>query len=135
MWLLKFLPDWIFYLILFSGVLGLIISRFIPLYYRTATQALSVSLLVIGIFMSGAIYDYHAWQDQVNELKVKLAEAEIKSAETNTKIVEKVVTKTELYREKAKDIIHYVDREIIKYDSSCDIPKEFIDAHNKAASK
>lgn len=135
MWLLKYLPEWLFYLILFAGVLGLIISRFVPLYYRTAVQALCASFLVIGIFMSGAIYDYHAWQEQVSELKVKLAEAEAKSAESNTKIVEKVVTKTEHYREKAKDIIHYVDREIIKYDSSCDIPKEFIDAHNKAASK
>lgn len=135
MWILKYLPDWIFYLILLIGVLGLIISRFIPLYYRTAAQALCASFIVIGVFMSGAIYDYHSWQDQVIELKTKLAEAELKSAESNTKIVEKVITKTEHYREKGKDIIQYVDREIVKYDSRCEIPKEFIEAHNKAASK
>lgn len=97
-------------------------------------QALSASFIVVGLFMAGAIYDYHSWQDQVNELKVKLSEAETKSAETNTVIVEKVIKKTEYYKEKGADTIKYIDREVVKYDSSCVVPKEFIDAHNKAAS-
>lgn len=71
MWLLKFLPDWIFYTILLSGFVGLVTSKFVPIYYRTAVQSLSVGLLVVGIFMAGAIHDNAAWQERVNDLEKK----------------------------------------------------------------
>ena len=44
-----------------------------------------------------------------------------------------------MVREKGKDIIQYVDREviknqeIIKYIEQCPVPKEIIDIHNQAA--
>lgn len=83
--------------------------------------------------------DYNAWQLKVKELEVKLAEAQTKSAKENTKIVEKVVKKTEYIKLRGQDIIKYVDRDIVKYDTKfapggqCEIPKEFIKAHNDAA--
>ena len=55
------------------------------------------------------------------------------------KIVEKVVTKTQIVKTRGQDIIKYVDKEIVKYDTKfapggvCEIPKEFIEAHNRAA--
>lgn len=135
MWLLNWLPDWLFYSILFLGVFGLIFSKFVPVYYRTAVQGISVLCIVSGIYMAGAIHNNDVWNSKVKELEVKLAEAETKSAEENVKIVEKVVKKTEYYRERGRDIIEYVDREVVKYDTRCEIPKEFIDAHNQAATK
>jgi hypothetical protein len=47
--------------------------------------------------------------------------------------VEKVVTKTLVVRERGDDIVRYVDREVVKYDSKCEIPKEAVSAVNKAA--
>jgi len=53
--------------------------------------------------------------------------------------VTKVVTKTQIVRTRGENIIKYVDREIVKYDTKfapggiCEIPKEFIKAHNDAA--
>jgi hypothetical protein len=53
--------------------------------------------------------------------------------------VEKVITKTKVVKERGDEIIKYVDREIVKYDTKflpggiCEIPKEFIKAHNDAA--
>jgi hypothetical protein len=37
--------------------------------------------------------------------------------------------------QRGEDSIKYVDREIVKYDSQCVIPKEFIDVVNKAAEQ
>ena len=135
MWLLKFLPDWIFYAILLSGVVGLIVSKFIPLYYRAAVQALAAALFIIGIFMAGAIHDNAAWEERVAELEKKVAEAQVESVKENIKIVEKIVVKKEHYKEQAKEVIKYIDREVVKYDESCKIPKEFVEAVNKAATK
>jgi hypothetical protein len=53
--------------------------------------------------------------------------------------VEKVVTKTQIIKTRGEDIVKYIDREIVKYDEKfakggvCEIPQEFIDAHNRAA--
>ena len=54
-------------------------------------------------------------------------------------VIEKVVTKTKVVKEKGQEVTKYVDREIVKYDvkfapgGECEIPKEFIKAHNEAA--
>ena len=44
-----------------------------------------------------------------------------------------------MVKEKGKDIIQYIDREVvknndvIKYVENCPVPKEIVDAHNQAA--
>lgn len=140
MWILKWLPFWIFYALLGIGVLGLAatyLMRFLPIpglyLYKTPIQLGSVALIVLGTFMSGAIHNEEAWLAKVKELEIKVKESEAKSAEENVKIVEKVVTKTNVIREKGKDIVQYIDREVVKYDSKCEIPKEAVIAVNKAA--
>ena len=140
MWILKWLPDWIFYGILLIGVLGYLATyllRFIPIpaiyMYKTPIQLVSICLIVIGVFMSGAIHNEAAWLERVKEMEAKVAEAQARSAEENVKIVEKFTTKTQVIKEKGDNIIKYVDREVVKYDNTCVIPKEFVKAHNDAA--
>jgi hypothetical protein len=144
MWILNFLPDWIFYVIFFAGLLGLLASfvmKFIPFVYmyRTPIQLCSIIAIAVGTYMAGAISEKEAWEARVKEMEAKVAAAEVESAKENIKIVEKVVTKTQIVRTRGQDIVKYVDREIVKYDTKfapggvCEIPKEFIKAHNDAA--
>ena len=144
MWMLQWLPDWFFYVIFFAGLLGLIatyIMKFIPFVYvyRTPIQAVSILAIAIGTYMSGAISNEEAWQARVKEMEAKVAAAEVQSVKENIKIVEKVVIKTQIVTTRGQDIIQYVDREIVKYDTKfapggvCEIPKEFIKALNDAA--
>lgn len=144
MWILQWLPDWIFYGIFFAGLIGLLatyVMKFIPFVYvyRTPIQAVSILAIAIGTYMSGAISNEEAWQARVKEMEAKVAAAEIQSQKENVKIVEKVVTKTQIVRTRGQDIVKYVDREIVKYDTKfapggvCEIPKEFIKALNDAA--
>lgn len=85
--------------------------------------------------MSGAIYDNDAWEARVKEMEAKVAKAEEQSKEANVQIETKIVTQTKVIREKQKDNIQYITREVTKYDNTCVIPKEFIEVHNRAASK
>jgi len=144
MWILQWLPNWIFYGIFFAGLLGLLatyVMKFIPFVYvyRTPIQAVSILAIAIGTYMSGAISNEEAWQARVKEMEAKVAAAEVQSVKENIKIVEKVVIKTQIVRTRGQDIIQYVDREIVKYDTKfapggvCEIPKEFIKALNDAA--
>ena len=144
MWILQWLPNWIFYGIFFAGLLGLLatyVMKFIPFVYvyRTPIQAVSVLAIVIGTYMSGAISNEEVWQARVKEMEAKVAAAEVESAKENVKIVEKVVVKTEYITRRGQDIIQYVDKEVVKYDTKflpggqCEIPKEFIKAINTAS--
>jgi hypothetical protein len=142
MWILKWLPDWIFYGLIVVGLLGYAATyllRLIPIpaiyIYRTPIQIVSIAFVVIGTFMSGAIHNDAQWLARVKELEEKIAIVEQKSEVVNTEIVTKIVTKTQYIKQKGEDIIKYVDKEIIKYDNSCVIPQEFVDTINKAAEK
>ena len=139
MWLLNWLPDWIFYAVGLVGLVGLFstyLLRFIPIpaiyMYKTPIQLVSIVLIGFATYMSGGIANEAKWNARVKEVEAKVAAAEVESVKQNVKIVEKVVKKTEYITRKGNDVIQYVDREIVKYDSLCVIPKEFIKAHNDA---
>jgi hypothetical protein len=139
LWLLSFVPDWIYYALVLIGIVGIILSRFVPIFYRSLAQIIFFTVAVFGVFMSGGTVMNKSYLAEVESMKQKVAEAEAKSVVENVKIVEKVVTKTKVVKEKGQDVIKYVDREVVKYDvkfapgGECEIPKEFIKAHNEAA--
>lgn len=134
MWILQFLPNWIFYLLLLAGVAAFVITKFIKLLPNAQLiQLASVAAIVVSTYMIGAISNNDAWLARVKDLEVKVAEAETKSAIANTEIVEKTVVKTQVIKQRGQDIVKYVDREVVKFDVNCVIPKEFVLSHNQAA--
>jgi hypothetical protein len=142
MWILKFLPDWIFYGIFLVGLIGFAATylfKYIPIpfiyMYRKPIQIGSVLAIIFGTFMSGAIYDNEAWLDRVKEMEAKVAKAEEESKVANEKIDNKVLQAKEKIVQKQVVVKQYIDREVTKYDNTCVIPKEFIEVHNKAAIK
>lgn len=147
MWIISFLPEWVFHLIFGLGVVGVIagfVLGFIPFIkqYRLPIQIISLLTLVLGVYLEGGLADYKEWEAKIKEMEAKVAVAEEKAKTKNVEIQEKVVTQTKVVREKGKDIIKYVDREVvkdnevIKYIESCPaIPAIIIEQHNKAATK
>ena len=146
MFIISFLPNWILHAITIAGVLGTLVGfvlGMIPLIktYIIPIRVISILLLCLGLYLEGGLADYKVWEAKVKEVEVKLAVAEIKSAKENTKIVTKVITKTQVVKTRGEDIVKYVDREIVKYDEKfakggvCEIPKEFIKAHNDSAEQ
>ena len=148
MWILHFLPDalilWICNIVLLAGILLTVTAFFIrriPVInqYRIPAQVLGIALLVMGVYWRGGYAIEMEWRERVAEVEARVAAAEAKSAEENVKIVTKVVTKTQVIRTRGADIVKYVDREIVRYDEKfakggiCEIPQEFIKAHNSAA--
>lgn len=140
MWILNFLPNWIFYGILGIGVVGLIVTyllRFIPIpmlyMYRTPIQLVSIALIVFGVYMAGAISNEEAWKARVAELEKEYAESQVVTEKVNTEVVTKYITKREVVHQKGEEIVRYIDREIVKYNEVCKLPAEVIKIHNDAA--
>ena len=142
MWILSWLPNWIFYGMVLIGVIGFAATylfKYIPVpfiyMYRKPIQIGSMLAVIFGTFMSGAIYDNEAWEARVKEMEAKVAKAEQQSKEANTVIESKVEKAKEKIVQKQIVVKQYIDREVVKYDNTCVIPKEFVEVHNKAATK
>jgi hypothetical protein len=150
MWILHFLPDalilWFCNIVLFAGAMLTVAGFFIhkipfPIIYQYQLlfKIVGIVLLVLGVHFRGGREIEMSWRERVAEVEARLAEAEAKSTKANEKIVEKVVKKTEYITRRGQDVIQYVDREIVKYDvkfapgGACEIPQEFVKAHNTAA--
>ena len=145
-WLLSFLPDWWFYALLALGLAGIFVSylmSFIPFVsmYRNLIQATSIVAIVVGTYMTGAISNEDKWQLKIKDLELKLAKAETQSAEENIKIVEKIIIKKQIVKEKGEEVIKYIDREVVKYDTKfikgedCALPDEFFNSLNQAVGE
>ena len=153
MWILHFLPDgfltFVINSILVVGFVSTILTLFVinkllmwfPAIagYSRLLQAASVAVFLLGVYLKGGYSTEMQWRERVAEAEARVAEAEQKSQQDNVKIVEKVVKRIEVVRTRGDDIIKYVDREVVKYDVKfapggvCEIPREFIIAHNRAA--
>ncbi len=138
-WMLSFLPDWFWTVLLIGSIASVVLSRFF-LAYKLPMKLAGAIGVVLSVWMLGAASNESKWEARVKELEEKLAVAEEASKQINTQVVEKVVTKTKVVQSQAKTIIEYVDREIvkdkeiIKYVEMCPVPTAIIDAHNAAAT-
>ena len=145
MWIFEWLPDAVTHIIFLVGAVGVFagfVLTFIPFVkqYKLAIQISSLFIFALGVYLEGGLADNKEWQYKIKELEGKLAVAEERSKTENVKIEEKIVTKTQVVKQKGRDIVQYIDREVvknndvIKYVENCPVPKTIIDAHNQAAT-
>lgn len=138
MFILSFLGDFLTHIILVAGIILFLAGTtlgMIPFVktYKIPAQVLGLILMSSGLYYEGKLAHKKEIEKQVSDLKVKLANAEVKSHEINTKIITEYVHDKQVIREKGDRLIKYIDREVVKYDSACIIPKDVIDAYNEAA--
>jgi len=139
MWLLHWLPDWVFHAILVVGILGLMATwflKFIPIIdkYVLPIQLIALVLTVGGVWYEGGIYNDKTWREKVTELEKKVEVAEAKSAKTNTVIETKVVTKIVKVKENTDANIKYITQYIAKdLDADCRLTTASVVQHNRAS--
>ena len=146
MWILSILPNWVIHAFLFAGLAGTIagfVLGMIPVIkqYIIPIRIISLVVLSISLFLEGGLSENQAWELRVKEMEAKVAKAEAISATENTKLLEKVVTKTQYVKGKTEYITRYLDREVvknsevIKFIEQCPaIPQAILKSHNEAAT-
>ena len=139
MWILDWLPFWVFHLLVVMGFVGLaasLVLKFIPFVslYRLPIQVASIAILVFGVYMEGGIATQEKWEARVAEVKLEMAKKEVVSAEVTTKVVTKYINKVQIVKEKGNEIIKQVPVYITKdADAKCDVPTGFVVLHDSAS--
>ena len=112
MFLLNFLPDWIFYASTFVGIIGTVLlilfGKLIPVQYKLGLQITFVFLLAIGLFFIGAISNEESWQLKVKEMEVKVAQQELAASEITTEVITKYIDRVKIVEGKTHEIIKKV---------------------------
>jgi hypothetical protein len=90
-------------------------------------------MIILGVYMAGSIANEQKWKDRVAQLEKEFAESQVKSEKVNTEVITQYVTKKEVVYQKGEAQIRYIDREIVKYNDVCKLPKDIVLFHNEAA--
>lgn len=142
MWILNFLPSWIYQVFLLLGAVGTLVSvftgfftRFIPtlLTFKIPLQIASAGLLFLGFYLWGSISNQEIWEAKVKEMQDRVEVAEQKSKEVNTVIKYKYVDKIKVIQEVQVVVQEKIKEVAVKIDSECKITPEAVDILNTAA--
>jgi len=139
MWLLKFLPDWIFHAVLVVGVMAMAVSfvlKFIPFVtaYRLPIQSVGLVLIVLGVWFEGAMSNESAWQARVHEMEQKVAAAEVKSAQETVRIVTRVVTQIQTIKDTTNANVQYLEKQVAQdLDRECSLTNASVLLLNSAS--
>jgi hypothetical protein len=140
MWIVNFLPDFVFHILLIAGLLGLAGSFVLDSVPFVSTNAKAIQLasavvLAIALFFEGAISDNDAWQARVKELELKVARAETESVETNGKLSKQLAAKDKEIILAQAELKTRIRASAVAMDAVCKVPSDAIAILNDAATK
>ena len=138
MWILSWLPDWLFYVFTLVGITGLVIAftigKLIPIEYRLALKFVSTGACAFGLFMIGAISNENIWQLKVKEMETAIAKQELAAAEVTHEVITQYVDRVKIVEGKTHEIIKKVPVYITKEsDDKCTINNGFVSLHDHAS--
>ena len=139
MWILSYLPTWIFYAIAVLGILGVVTSYvlgMVPLInqYKLPLQVVSIVIIAFGVFIIGGVENELLWQAKVKELEAQVAVATAKSNETNTIVQQKVITKIQIVKQQVEVIKKEIEVQKEYINTDCKVNATAIDLYNKAVA-
>lgn len=138
MFLIKLLPEWLFYVLTFVGIIAIITCRFLQDIsllnkYILPIQLISVFVIIVSVWFLGGLAVEKDWKERVTELEKQVLIAKEESAKASAKVEVKYINKVKTIKEvkwKIKTVIKEKEKLI---NSECKIVPEVIQIHNAAA--
>jgi uncharacterized coiled-coil protein SlyX len=139
-WILNFIPDFVFHALLILSLLALAGSFVLDSIPFVSTNAKAIQLasavvLAIAIFFEGAISNESVWQARVKELELKVAKAETESAEANGKLSKQLAAKDKEIALAQAELKNRIRAGAAAMDAVCKIPADVVSILNDAARK
>jgi hypothetical protein len=140
MWILNFIPDFVFHALLILSLLALAGSFVLDSIPFISTNAKAIQLasavvLAIALFFEGAISNESVWQARVKELELKIARAETQSAEANSELRSKLARRDQEVVLAQQALKGRIQQNATQMDAVCKIPRSAVDILNDAARK
>ena len=137
-WLISFLPDWVFHIIIFLGISSLIASAILKRLptlhtYSFITYFAGLVLIVSGVWFEGGLNEKSNWEQRVKELETKVQVAEAKSQQVNTVIETQIVERVKIVKDTKnanKETAKLIARQL---DDRCVVPESTVMLINSAS--
>ena len=137
-WLVSFLPDWVFHIVIFLGIGSLVASAILKRLpalhtYSFITYFAGLVLIISGVWFEGGISEKTKWEEKVKELENKVQVAETKSHEVNTVIETKIVERVKIVKDTKnanKETAKLIANQL---DSKCVVPESTVVLINSAS--
>lgn len=140
MWILDFLPSWLFTLLTVVGIGAFLVTEFLNNLPFVATYLKAIRIgalvaMVIGLYMMGGSANQEKWEARVKELEDKIAIAEEQSKTANAKLEAKLKEKAKVIKEKEYIIQEKIVKVKEEMNAECKVPQVAIDLLNEAAEQ
>jgi hypothetical protein len=138
LWMLGFIPDWIFQAILIVGLLAVFASyflKFIPavFVYSKSLKVTGVILVIIGVWFNGQMSADAKWRSAVADLQSKVAESERQAKEANAQIEYVYVDRVKVVEKLRYQVIGTIRDMSNELDANCTISPKAVEILNRSA--
>jgi hypothetical protein len=138
MFILNWLPDFVFHLMLLVGLLAIgasFVLSFIPFVseYKLPIQVAGIILTVLAVWYEGGIAKDAEYKIRIAEMQLKISRSETAAAEANTKLAEQILKEqarikdiTETNKKRLKELADQLNKQ-------CSVDQAVINVLNDAA--
>ena len=138
MWLLSWVPNFVFHLILVIGIISTVVSftlLSLPFInkYQLPLKIASILILVAGVWFNGAIVRDQDYAIRIANLEKQLAEAQRDSAVANARIETVYVDKVQRVKDVQVVIQERIRDVAVNIDENCKITTDTVNIINDAA--
>jgi hypothetical protein len=138
LWLINFLPDWVFHIVIFLGIGSLVASAILKRLptlhtYSFITYFAGLVLIVSGVWFEGALNEKTNWEQKIKDLEAKVQIAEAKSQQVNTIIETQIVERVKIVKDTKnanKETAKLIANQL---DSKCIVPESTVLLLNSAS--
>lgn len=138
MFLLNWLPDVVFHLMLLVGLLALVASfvlGFIPFVgqYKLPIQVAGIILTVVAVWYQGGIAKDAEYRARIAEMELRISRSETQAAETNTRLAEQILKENARIKDLTATNKKRLQELSGQLNQQCKINQSVIDVLNDAA--
>jgi hypothetical protein len=138
-WLVNFTPDFVYHLMVFVGLIGLLFSFFLNIFpfvsaNKLAIQLISIVLLIVGVWFEGFNSNNKVWEAKVKELNAQIVVAEQKAADANSKIEYVYIDRIKIVKDTQVLTNSTIQKEANVIDKQCSVVSDAIDIMNSSAT-
>lgn len=132
MFLIKILPDFIFYGLALIGILGFITAFFIP-FYKNTLQVICSMLIAFSFYYMGCIAEQKEWEHKLVQAQADLQIAQAKADDANKQLAEKLSKSDMQIHATMKANLNRMNQLAEKLNKQCIVPQEVITLINNSA--
>jgi hypothetical protein len=138
LWMLTFIPDWIYKAILILGFLSVFAAYFLKIIpvvsaYSKGLKVTGIILIIIGTWFNGQMLADAKWKARVADLQNKIAESERQAEEANVQIEYVYVDRVQVVEKIRYQVVGSIRELSNEIDANCTIDPKAIEILNRSA--